>query len=115
MTLKTINARMFLKMSIEDMWDTLDGRFRLRFDDGEIETDYKATLYSGYAWEFHRVYPSTPLLMKHHVTHLLGGRRLNSDTHLDLLGNAMWSVYDEYMKNDSIELPAPSRGWQCPH
>lgn len=92
--MKRINARHFLTMTVEDMWDILTGSFVLVFDDGEITTNAKATIYSGYAWDFHRLYPDTPLLMKHHVDTILNGKRLGSDTHLELLGTVMWSVYD---------------------
>jgi len=90
-------ARRLLDFSIEDLWSVLDGEFILIFDDGEVQTNWKETVYSVYAWDFHRNFPATPLLTQHHVTTVLGGDRLGSDTHLQLLGNAMWSVYDEYV------------------
>lgn len=97
--MKRISARFLLGMSIEEMWQTLTGEFILVFDDGELATNYRETIYSGYAWDFHRNYPLTPLLMMHHVAGVLQGSRLGSDTHLQLLGNAMWSTYDTYVGN----------------
>lgn len=105
--MKRISARELLKYSIDELWDGLTGEFTLVFDDGELTTNAKFTVYSSYAWEFHRIYINTPLLLKHHVDHLLSGKRLGSDTHLDLLGNAMWSVYDNYVGNiPAQEVPA---------
>lgn len=96
-----IRARRLLELSVEQMWDTLTGEFTLIFDDGEIETNAKETLYSGYAWDFLRTYPQTPVLKKHHVHDLVQGKnRLGSDTHLTLLGRVMWSVYDHHVLND---------------
>lgn len=99
-----IPARNLLKFSTEDLWEMLTGEFVLVFDDGELETNYRETLYSSYGWDFHRVYPKTPLLLKHHVRHILKNKRLGSDTHLTLLGNCMWSVYDAYIEQ-GIETP----------
>lgn len=92
-------ARRLLDFDIEQLWDFLDGEFILIFDDGEIQTNWKETLYSVYSWNFHRNYPATPMLMKHHLRTVLGNDRLGSDTHLQLLGNVMWSTYDEYVGN----------------
>jgi hypothetical protein len=102
MQLRRFNARYFLSMSMEDMWDTLQGRFVLVFDDGELETNARETLYSAYAWEFHRQYPDTPLLKRHHIRQILGKKRLGSKTHLTLLGNAMWSVYGTYAPRNTM-------------
>lgn len=95
--MKKIKARTLLDYHISTMWETLHGEFVLVFDDGvELLVDAKTTLYSLYAWEFHRRYPDTPLLAKHHLRYVLGDRRLGSGTHTELLGNVMWSTYDAY-------------------
>lgn len=95
--MKTILARTLLNYSVEELWSILTGNFTLRFDNGEeLDTNYRETLYSTYAWEFHRRYPLTPLLKEHHLAGVLRGDRLGSDTHLQLLGNVMWAVYDHY-------------------
>lgn len=103
-------ARTLLRWSTEELWSMLTGQFILVFDDGqEILTTAKRTLYSSYAWDFHRDFPNTPLLISHHAQGILqvkpkagdtGApkvRRLRADTHLELLGNVMWSVYDTYL------------------
>jgi hypothetical protein len=92
-----IRARKLLDIPSEQLWDFLTGSFTLIFDDNEeVETNWRETVYSSYAWDFHRQYPNTPLLKKHHVRTILGKKRLGSGTHLDLLGNCMWSVYETY-------------------
>lgn len=102
--MRKINARTLLQYSTEELWQTLTGNFTLVFDDGEIDTNYKETIYSSYAWQvFHVMYPKTPLLKKHHVSTVLRGGKLGSKTHLILLGNAMWSVYDTYVKEGPID------------
>jgi hypothetical protein len=116
MTLKKISARFLLNLSVEELWDTLTGNFILVFDDGEIETNFRETLYSSYVWNFHRHYPDAPLLKKHHVQTVLAGNRLGSETHLELLGNAMWSVYDEYVgKGKPLSIMTfGKQGWKMP-
>lgn len=98
--MKRLSARFLAGMSVEDLKKSLTGQFIVVFDDGEIVTNHFETIYSAYAWVFHRTYPDTPMLKRHHVQHTLGGKRLNSDTHLELLGEVHWSVYDTYYKPD---------------
>lgn len=91
-------ARSLLQHSTEALWGILGGEFALKFDDGEvIQTNWRETIYSSYAWDFIREYPETPLLAKHHLRTVLGGKRLNKSTHTTLLGEVMWSVYDHYV------------------
>ena len=92
-----INARSLLAFDSIALWDILTGKFTLVFDDGELEVTARETLYSFYAWNLHREYPNTPLLKKHHVKTVIGDKRLGSNTHLELLGNCAWSVYDTYI------------------
>jgi len=92
-----ISARTLLGYTTEQLWSILTGSFILVFDNGEeIVTDYKMTLFSSYAWDFHREYPDTPMLPNHHIKVILGDKRLGADTHLVLLGNVMWAVYEKY-------------------
>jgi len=103
--MRTILARSLLCFSTETLFDTLTGPFTLLFDDGiEIETNARETQYSSFAWDFHRTYPRTPLLSKHHVSTIIGNGRLGSNTHLSLLGVCMWAVYDTYVSEYSNEL-----------
>lgn len=101
-----INARSLLAFDSIALWDILTGKFTLVFDDGELEVTARETLYSFYAWNLHREYPNTPLLKKHHVKTVIGDKRLGSNTHLELLGNCAWSVYDTYINY------LPASGWE---
>lgn len=94
--MERIKARDLARLSMDILWEILRGRFILEFDDGEIETNWRATFYSAYAWGFHRDWPETPMLLCHHVDTVLGKDRFNSKTHLQLLGNAMFSTHDRY-------------------
>lgn len=89
-----IPARRIVDLSIEQTWDTLTGVFTIIFDDGEMEVNDKMTVYSRYAWEFHRVFPGAPIKMSHHLKKLLNGKRVSPSTHLSLLKAVLWDVYD---------------------
>jgi hypothetical protein len=101
-----INARDLLKYSTEQLWEGLTGEFVLVFDDGEIVSNYKEVLYSSYVWDFHREYLNTPVLVKHHIQHHVGSKRLGASTHLNLINSVLWSVFDTYTHsvNDKTKL-----------
>lgn len=93
-----IKARDMLRFEPADLWEHLTGEFVLEFDDGQvIETNAIMTFYSSFAWVFHRTYPQTPILPKHHVQEVLKGRRYSATTHLDILGNALDTTYETYL------------------
>lgn len=96
------SARDIMVMSPEQLWALPDTKHMLIFDDGDaITTTARRTIFSAYLWEFHRLYPQTKLLSKHHIQ----DARLGSRTHLDILGNCMWDAYDAYDSNlDIAEL-----------
>ena len=103
-----INCRDLLHRPMDDLWGiegVYDNENRQKiivvFDDGEVETTWQETIYSVYTWEFHRRYPLTPMLKSHHVNTILGGKRLGSKTHLELLGSVMFTTYDVYQ--DKVE------------
>lgn len=103
--LRKILARKLLNYSTDQLWDLLTGQFVLVFDDGEIITNARESLYSAYSWRFHKEYPLTPLLIRHHVQHTLNGGKLGSKTHLRLLGEVMHSVHDYYVTPENgVEL-----------
>jgi len=77
----------------------LTGPFTLVMADGEIETNYKDTLYSSYVWDLHREFPGCPLLLSHHLRTILGNKSLKADTHAKLLTNVFWSIYEHYARN----------------
>ena len=95
--MKRINARTLLGFNTAELWDILCCPFILVFDDGvEIQSTEKEALYSSYFWDFHRRYPQTPLLSRHHVQFVLQGKALTSKTHIELLGQIYWDVVDTY-------------------
>jgi hypothetical protein len=102
--MKRISARYLLGMPTAWVKENLFGTFILVFDDGDLEVKARPTIFSSFAWDFHRKYPKTPLLKEHHVSHVLKAKRLGSSTHLRLLGNAMWSVWEAYKHEGTVSL-----------
>lgn len=96
--MKKYKAIDLLAFTTEKLNEFLTGEFILVFQDGEVITNYKDVVYSSYTWDFIREYPNTPLLTKHLVTTVLNGKKLNSNTHLTLLGNVAKSIYDTYVQ-----------------
>ena len=77
--MRTISARSLLEYTTDELWDMLNGEFKLKFDNGEvIETNVKETLYSQYGWTFHRIYKNTPLLPIHHIKTIIKNNILES-------------------------------------
>lgn len=93
------NARDLAAMPADQLWALPDGPMKVVFDDGVLETNARATIYSAYMWQMYTRYPKTPALVGHH----LGDRRIGSDTHLDLLGKVMWDCYDAYNGEIAVE------------
>ncbi len=92
-----LQARKLLAFPTEVLWDKIVGEFTLVFDNrDEIRTNAKEVIYSSYFWDFHRKFPKTPLLPKHHVASVLKGEPLTSTTHIELLGNVYWETLDTY-------------------
>lgn len=103
-----ISARKLLTQSTERLWGMLTGDFVLVFDDGEIVTNYRRTLYSSHVWDFHRQFTQeklraitanvpeheAPLNVTHHMDYVLNEQRLRSDTHIKLLGQVAFDIYD---------------------
>lgn len=87
-----IKARDLLNYSYDQLWSIPTGPIKLELDDGVIETTGKETLFSAYLWIFHRLYPLTPLLKKHHI----GKRRLGNRTHAEILEEAMFDCVEVY-------------------
>lgn len=95
--MKRILARTLLNYSTAQLWEMLYGNFVLVFDNHEErQTHFKSVLYSSYFWDFHRKYPKTPLLFKHHVDSVLKGGLLTAKTHIELVGSVFWDVVDAY-------------------
>lgn len=93
-----INAREMLRFTTEELYELLTnvGPMTVVLDDGELETTGIMTAFSSHAWVFHRKFPKTPLLKKHHVKGVLKEKRYSADTHLVLLGNALDAAYEAH-------------------
>ena len=103
--MRKINARRLLQFSTNQLFDILTSRFIIVFEDGiEIETNAHETIFSSFAWDFHRQWNQTPLLSKHHVSSVVKNNRFGSNTHKELLGICYWAVYDHYMTNGLVNL-----------
>jgi hypothetical protein len=99
-------ARKMLKYTPDELLKRLTGSFTLVFDDGEIETDWKETIFSRHIWKFHVEYPDTPLLVRHHYQSVSNGKKVvNTKTHSRLISKVLWEVYEnEVKKIPGIEL-----------
>lgn len=100
--MKRYSARTLIGMSTDQLWESLWGDFIVVFDDGELLTNHRETVYSSYAWDLLREFPATPVLMRHHVRTVLGDKLLGSNTHLDLLGSVVWDVSDAYEQDVTV-------------
>lgn len=87
-----IDARKVLEMTYDEMVKIPHQLVKVKFDDGVLLAGWRATIYSHYLWEFHRRYPKTPLLMKHHI----GNKRFTKKTTLKTGNECLWSTYDAY-------------------
>jgi len=99
-----ILAKTLNQYTTDQLWDNLRGNFTLVFDDGEIQTNAKMTIYSHYAWEFHRRYSQVPLLVSHHVQSILKGSTLGAKTHISLLERILWDTFDKYPNANKVQF-----------
>jgi hypothetical protein len=86
-------AREIAQMTPEVLWALPDEPMKIEFDDGVVETDARATIFSAYMFgPFYRAYPNVPALKRHHICQdLMGG-----NTTLDLFGRVFFDVMDAY-------------------
>jgi len=94
-----MKARDLLQFTPDELWELLCEDHILMFDDGEIHCTWRETIYSSYAWAFHREFPETPMLKAHHIRSILDGKRPGPSSHLRLLEACMWSSHDAYQGN----------------
>jgi hypothetical protein len=96
-------ARELLGLTVDEIWRRYDlPKFKLdvQFDNGVVQTTGRELILSQYFWNFHRVYPDTPLLVEHLMDPT---ERLNKKTSLTLIGSCFWSVWDNYAGNVSLD------------
>lgn len=99
-----ILASSLLKFTTEQLWEMLTGEFTLVFSDGEIQTNAKQTIYSSYVWVLHNEYPGSELKMSHHVQPHMSKGVLKSDTHLKLLTQIKWDVYNHITSTQKLTV-----------
>ena len=105
--MRKIHARTLLSYTTEELWGVLIDSFIVVFDDNtEMITNYREMLYTSYFWDIHRMYPSTPLLRRHHVNSVLKGKSLTSSTHELLLG----IIYDDVKQAYNMLTPISRDG-----
>lgn len=95
-----LSARSVYNYTKAEIWNLPDSKMILEFDDGVLETNNRATLFSWYLGAYHRLYPETPLLREHH----LGDAIIGKDTHLDILGKCLFDTLDTYRGRVDIEV-----------
>lgn len=100
-----LDVRQFLNVDPKELVKTIDNApITLRFEDGEvIQTKGRKLIYSMFFWKLHKNYPNTPILSRHFVEHILKGRSLSSNTHIDLLGIIAKDVFDTYKLDKPID------------
>lgn len=99
---RIVSARKLLEVPAKQLWNMLTGNFKLRFDDGVIETNAHEVIYSSYLWDFHREFRLTPLLTTHHSAHIVQDKFLNAKTHLALFRIIYNDAYDAYRSSNQL-------------
>ena len=76
-----IEARTLIQFKPEELWEWLDGRFYIVFEDGvEYLTNHVETIISAHYWHFHRYFPELPILHQHHLAAHHNGKIIKKDT-----------------------------------
>ena len=89
--MNTHYANDILSMSEEELWSMPDETFVLAFDDGEITTNTRRTIYSWYHWEILREL-GVPLKKRHHM----GKGYLTVNTTLDIMSFISEDVHNTF-------------------
>jgi hypothetical protein len=99
----TMKARDILALSKDELWALPHStHLTVVFDDGEVVTTTKRTIYCTYLWNIHRVYPKTPLLTRHHM----GMDRISSKVHNTLLETIYRDWYTTYCQDPDYDREA---------
>lgn len=92
-----IQAYKLLQYTPEVLWENLEGDFIMVFNDQEeIVTHHREVIYSSYVWELLRRYPKTAFKKTHHIASITKGKELAHGSHLKLMQNVFWDIYDTY-------------------
>lgn len=103
--LDKISARDLLNYEPSQLPNTLPKKFSLVFDDGEIITTRRRTVYSRFFWEYHKFFKKIPLNISHHLQTILNGKYYNANTHTNLIEAICRDVYKFY-EDDESEINA---------
>lgn len=99
-------AKQLLVMDRETLWRLPEGKVTITFEDGEVNTNNRRTIYSAYLWELHRLYPLTPLFKRHHIQN----EGLRTDSHIGLMSAIVSDMIDAYRAaQQSIDMEELSR------
>ena len=81
-----MNARDLLNKSKNEIWELPQGWYDITFDNGEVfRSTSRRCIYTWYCWIFHRLFPETPLLPRHHFLMAQTDRSV----HRRILGNSL--------------------------
>jgi hypothetical protein len=110
-----ISANKLLALSIEEMEKVLAGYFYLVFDDGEVLTSARPTIYSAYGWRLVKTFPKLKLSVRHHLSHYYPidptlhsqSKLVNGGAQTMILGeivNDWFDAYPDYQDDEKIAL-----------
>ncbi|HWT39876.1 MAG TPA: hypothetical protein VN081_01190 [Dongiaceae bacterium] len=103
--MRQINARNLAALPKNELWAIPDQPLAVEFDDGILETNVRATIFSAYIWDFYNKYPGVRTRKSHHLNMVGLGKQhmLGKETHLVMLGMMMKDIYDDYKKVVDLE------------
>lgn len=90
--MQRIHARELAAMPKSDLWALPDEDLTIVFDDGEIVSDQRKAIFSTYMWGLYNYFPHAPVLKRHFI----GDQRVGTDTHLKLINQVRWDIFDAY-------------------
>lgn len=114
-TYMRISARKLMSISPTQLDEHLGGYFILVFDDGELLTSVRPTMYSAYGWEILKHYPNIPLSKRYHLSHYHpvdpenphSDKLVGADMQTKILGeivNDWFDFYPNYHDDEKIHL-----------
>lgn len=114
-TYPRISANKLMQVPIEEMESVLGGYFILVFEDGELLTSVRPTIYSAYGWEILKHFPKIKLSKRHHLTHYFPidpsltsqAKLVNGGAQTKILAeivNDWFEAYPDYQDDDKILL-----------
>ncbi len=93
-----IDVRKLLKYNNTQLKEMLTGEFKIKVDDGIVNTNYREVIVNSYFWNFHRSYPNTPLLLKHVL--FTENKNINNGIISKHIETIYWDVVNVYSLDD---------------